>query len=211
MAAFPKLVPVRMCCVVCCLAGFAHTQTSTRIAGTVNDTQGAAIVRAEVAAENTGTGEKRTAVTDESGDYVLNAFPPGTYQVTITAHGFGTVRFNEVRAGISETATVNATLKVAGVTSEVTVNDAPPLVQSSDAEIGIALDARTLSAMPLPTRNFLQLAALAPGVSMPLTNNNAIGRNSPNFSVNGARTSQNNLQINGIDVDRTDFLYQVKC
>ena len=202
MAAFPKLATVRMCCVVCCcLAGFAHTQTTARIAGTVNDTQGAAIVRAEVAAENTGTGEKHTAVTEESGGYVLTSLSPGTYQVTITAHGFGTVRFNEVRAGISETATVNATLKVAGVTSEVTVNDAPPLIQSSDAEVGISLDARAISAMPLPTRNFLQLAALTPGISMPLTNNNAIGRNSPNFSVNGARTSQNSLQINGIDAN----------
>ena len=92
-------------------------------------------------------------------------------------------------------------LKVAGATTEVVVNDAPPIVQSSNAEIGIAIDARALSAAPLPTRNFLQLAALTPGVSMPLTNNSAAGRNTPNFSVNGARTSQNNLQINGIDAN----------
>jgi hypothetical protein len=45
----------------------------------------------------------------------------------------------------------------------------------------------------------MQLAALAPGVSMPITDNRTVGRNTPNFSVNGARFSQNSLQINGVD------------
>ena len=183
------------------ISASGQTQTTARIAGSVRDAQGAVIVRAEVVAENSATGEKRTAITDESGDYVLTSLPPGTYQISITAHGFSAAIFSNVRAGISETASVNAVLRVAGATSEVTVNDAPPLVQSSSSEIGIAIDTRTLSAMPLPTRNFLQLTALAPGVSTPLTNNSAIGRNTPNFSVNGARTSQNNLQINGVDAN----------
>ncbi len=183
------------------ISASAQTQTTARIAGTVRDAQGAVIVRAEVAAENSATGEKRTAMTDESGGYVLTSLAPGTYQISITAHGFASALYNNIRAGISDTVTIDAVLKVAGATSEVTVNDAPPLIQSSSAEIGVAIDARTLSAMPLPTRNFLQLTALAPGVSMPLTNNSAIGRNTPNFSVNGARTSQNNLQINGVDAN----------
>jgi len=183
------------------ISASAQTQTTARIAGTVRDAQGAVIVRAEVVAENSATGDKRTAITDESGDYVLTSLPPGTYQIGIAARGFASALFSNVRAGISDTVTINAVLKVAGATSEVTVNDAPPLVQSSSPEIGVAIDTRTLSAMPLPTRNFLQLAALVPGVSMPLTNNSAIGRNTPNFSVNGARTSQNNLQINGVDAN----------
>jgi hypothetical protein len=189
---------------ICLLASVslsAHAQTTARIAGTVRDAQGAAISKAEVMAEDAATAERRTATTDESGSYVLTALPPGDYQITISAHGFASAQFSNVRAEISETATLNIFLKVAGATAEVTVNDAPPLIQSSSAEIGLAIDTRTLSAMPLPTRNFLQLAALSPGVSMPLINNNAIGRNTPNFSVNGARTSQNNLQINGVDAN----------
>jgi Carboxypeptidase regulatory-like domain/TonB-dependent Receptor Plug Domain len=179
----------------------AHAQTTARIDGTVRDAQGAVIPKAEVTAENGATAERRTATTDESGSYVLTALAPGDYQITISAQGFASALFRNIRTEISETATVNAFLKVAGAIAEVTVNDAPPLIQSSSAEIGLAIDTRTLSAMPLPTRNFLQLAALSPGVSMPLTNNNAIGRNTPNFSVNGARTSQNNLQINGVDAN----------
>jgi len=42
---------------------------------------------------------------------------------------------------------------------------------------------------------------IAPGVSAPLSNHSAIGRNSPNVSVNGSRVTQNSYQINGVDGD----------
>jgi hypothetical protein len=179
----------------------AQTLTTARIAGTVRDAHGAAIVGAEVLARNLATGEMRTTASDDTGSYVLPSLTPGSYQLTVTAHGFAPARFSDLRAGISGTTTVNAVLKVAGAVTEVTVSDAPPLIQSASSEIGLALDAPMLAAVPLPTRNFLQLAALAPGVSIPLTNNSTIGRNTPNFSVNGARPSQNNLQINGVDAN----------
>jgi hypothetical protein len=38
-------------------------------------------------------------------------------------------------------------------------------------------------------------------VTAPLTNNSAIGRNSPNVSVNGSRITQNSYQINGVDAN----------
>ena len=97
------------------------------------------------------------------------------------------------------TATLDAKLEVAPANVHVEVNDAPPVVQAATAELATNLDAEALTSVPLPTRNFLQLAALAPGVSMPLTDNRAVGRNTPNFSVNGARFSQNSLTINGVD------------
>ncbi len=156
---------------------------------------------AEVAAENLATGEKRTTATDASGNYVLVSIAPGTYQINISAPGFAPSRLSDIRAGISDPVAINAVLRVAGANARITVDDSPPLIQSTSAEIGVSIDAQTLSAVPLPTRNCLQLAALSPGVSTPLTNNNAIGRNTPNFSVNGARTSQNNLQINGVDAN----------
>jgi hypothetical protein len=83
----------------------------------------------------------------------------------------------------------------------VEVNDVPPVIQASSPELATTLDVRTLTSMPLPTRNFMQLVALAPGVTMPVTDNRTIGRNTPNFSVSGARFSQNSLQINGVDAN----------
>ena len=184
----------------CCVL-LAQSQTTARIAGTVHDATDAAILKAEVVAENSATGEKRSTVTDETGDFVLASISPGNYEVTISASGFSSTRYANVQAGISGTLILNAVLRVASSASEVTVTSAPPLLRSEDAEIGISIDSAALSGAPLPTRNFLQLSALVPGVSTPLSDNSTIGRNSPNFSANGARTSQNNLSINGVDAN----------
>src|SRR5438477_2086550 len=178
-----------------------QTQTTGRITGTVKDAQGAVIVGAEVSIENPATGDRHSAVTDSSGTYFILQLPPATYVVNIRARGFSPAVFHDVAVGLAETSTINATLQVARSSAEVTVSDAPPIVRSDNSELGSALDSRTLESLPLPSRNFLQLLTLAPGVTAPLTNNSAIGRNSPNVSVNGARVTQNGYEINGVDAD----------
>src|SRR5205814_7458921 len=51
------------------------------------------------------------------------------------------------------------------------------------------------------TRNFTQILALSPGASVALPDNTAVGRNSQNISINGARVTQNDFEINGIDAN----------
>ena len=70
--------------------------------------------------------------------------------------------------GLAETTTVNATLQVSPSSIEVTVTDAPPLLRSDSSELSTTLDSRSLTQLPLPTRNFLQLLKLVPGVTAPL-------------------------------------------
>src|SRR5437867_2542206 len=178
---------------------WGQTQTTGRIAGAVRDPQGAAIVGAEVAVENLATADQRSVISDDSGSYSVPFLPPARYELKIRAKGFNSAIFHEVSIGLSETASVNAVFQVAQTSFEVTVTDAPPLLRGDSAELSTTLDSRSLTELPLPTRNFLQLLTLVPGVSAPLTNNNALGRNSPNVSVNGARVTQNNYQINGVD------------
>src|SRR5438552_14397230 len=195
---------------VICVAGISlalavgapsQTQTTGRITGTVKDAQGAVIVGAEVSVENRATGDRHSAVTDSSGTYSILQLPLATYVVNIHARGFSPVVFHDVAVGLAETSTINASLPVAQSSAEITVTDAPPALRSDSAELASTIDSRSLETLPLPTRNFLQLLALAPGVTAPLTNNSAIGRNSPNVSVNGARVTQNSYQINGVDAN----------
>ena len=63
------------------------------------------------------------------------------------------------------------------------------------------VDSRAVSELPLATRNFLQIPALSPGTFADLADNTALGRNSQSVSVNGARRTQNNFEINGIDAN----------
>jgi hypothetical protein len=60
---------------------------------------------------------------------------------------------------------------------------------------------RAVSELPLATRNFTQILALSPGTSVNLADNTALGRNSQNVSVNGARVTQNDYEINGVDAN----------
>src|SRR5437762_6435605 len=179
----------------------SQTQTTGRMTGTVKDTQGAVIASEEVSIENPATGDRHSAVTDSSGTYSILQLPPATYVVNIHAPGFSPAVFHDVAVGLAGTSTINASLTVAQSSAEITVNDAPPPVRSDSSALASTIDSRTLESLPLPTRNFLQLLTLAPGVTAPLTNNNAIGRNSPNVSVNGARVTQNGYEINGVDAD----------
>jgi len=183
------------------ILAFAQTQTTGKIVGTVRDGQGAAIVRAEVVVENSATADKRTTISDGTGSFSLPLLPPAGYDLRIQARGFTPAIFHNVLVRLSQSSTVNAILQIAQANIEVNVIDAPPLLRTDSSELSTTLDSLSLTELPLPTRNFLQLLTLAPGVSAPLTNNNAIGRNSPNVSVNGSRVTQNNYRINGVDAN----------
>jgi len=183
------------------ILALSQTQTSGRIAGAVRDSQGAAIVGAQVVIENQATNDRRTTVTDQAGSYAASQLPPGSYVVSITSPGFASARFRDVRVGVTETTAVNVALPVARSAYEVTIHDVPPAVSSNSPELSTTLDSVSVSTLPLPAGNFLQLLTLAPGVTAALANNSAIGRNTPNVTVNGARVSQNNYQINGIDAN----------
>lgn len=191
-------------CLVTLMAApaLAQSQTTGRIAGNVKDSSGAVISGAEVTVTNTTTGEARKATTDEAGNYVVPLLAPGAYQVTIAAQGFKKAVYDNVRVAITETSAVNAELVVGAVTEEaVTVTAGAQVVQSEGAQLGRVVDSRAVSELPLATRNFTQILGLSPGAATYLPDNTAVGRNSQNISVNGARVTNNNFQINGVDAN----------
>lgn len=184
------------------LAALAQTQTTGRISGSVRDEKGAVIAGAQVSVSNKATGDARTVTTDEEGNYAVPLLAPGLYQVSIKANGFKQSNFENVRVVITETTTINAELTVGAVTGEtITVSAAPPLVQSEGAQLGRVVDSRAVAELPLATRNFTQILGLSPGAATYLPDNTSVGRNSQNISVNGARVTNNNFQINGVDAN----------
>lgn len=182
-------------------SALAQTQTNGRIAGTVKDQNGALIVGAEVITTGKATGEARKVTSDDKASYSVSFLPPGEYRLSISANGFEPKVFPDIRVSITETTTLNATLAVTGVTTDPVLIAAVPLLQTGGPQLGRSVDARTVSELPLATRNFTQILGLSPGTSVYLADNTVVGRNSQNVSVNGARVTQNNFQINGIDAN----------
>jgi hypothetical protein len=179
----------------------AQSPTTGRIEGTVKDQNGAVIVAAVVKAINRATEDERAVNTDERGRYVIPLLPPGVYRVSISASGFNTAVIDAVHVLITETTPVNSDLVVQGVIADPITVQIEPLMQTGGPQLGRAVDSRFVSELPLASRNFTQILSLSPGVATYLPDSTAVGRNTQTISVNGARMTQNNVQINGIDAN----------
>ena len=186
------------------LSVVAQTQTTGRVAGTVKDQNGAVIVGAEVTVVSKATGVERKVTTDATGNYAVPFLAPGAYQVKVTARGFKPADqspLDTVLVFITETTHADAVLTVAGVLVDPVEVPFAPLLQRDGPQLGRVVDSLTVSELPLATRNFTQILGLSPGTSVDLADNTAVGRNPQNISVNGARTTQNNYQLNGVDAN----------
>jgi hypothetical protein len=180
-------------------AMLAQSPTTGRILGTIVDQTGARVVSAEITVENETTGAKRQTRTDAEGNYAITLLLTGEYSVTIRVDRFEPTIIQHVQVGITETITINARMVPAGP-NRVSVQIDSGL-QRDGPQLGRLIDTRSVSELPLATRNFTQLLALSPGTSVALPDHAALGRNSQNISVNGARVTQNDFEINGIDAN----------
>lgn len=171
------------------------------IAGTILDPSGAAVPGAIVTITNAQTAISRTVRSSSAGIYRAGLVPPGMYTIRAEAPGFQQTEVQSIAVVVTETATVNISLRVGAVVTEVAVSAAPPMAQTESAALGRATDGRVITALPLANRNFTQILALSPGVTVELPDAGALGRNNQNVSANGARTTANNFQFNGIDAN----------
>ena len=171
------------------------------ISGTVLDPSGAVVPNAQVSVVNESTGFSRALATASDGLFRATLMPPGSYFIEIRAQGFGTQTLQSVRVFASEITTVEIRLKLGVGNTTVIVEATPELVQSQSSTLGRATDEKTIVSLPLANRNFSQILALSPGVVVEIPNAGAFGRNTQNVSVNGAKTTANNFQFDGIDAN----------
>ncbi len=195
------LLPAVVLLLLSSINAVAQNQTTGRIAGTVQDQSGAVIAGAEVTVSSKAMGDERRVTTDREGNYAVPLLSPGMYRVRVTAKGFNSAVFDNVQVVITETTSVNSGLTVAGVIADPVLVRIAPLIQRDGPQLGRVVDSRAVSELPLATRNFTQILGLSPGTAAALPDDTAVGRNTQNISVNGARTTQNNFQINGVDAN----------
>ncbi|HSE19991.1 MAG TPA: carboxypeptidase-like regulatory domain-containing protein [Pyrinomonadaceae bacterium] len=195
---FVRLILLVICCTTSALS---QSQITGRLTGTITDEKGAVIAGAQVVAVSQTTNDERTVVTDAAGNYNVSLLLPGAYRVTMKAAGFNSAVFDSVQVVITETTTINVKLTVADLKVDPINVRTGLLSQSDGPQLGRVVNSRAVSELPLATRNFTQILALSPGTSAVLPDNTALGRNSLNVSVNGARVTQNNFQLNGIDAN----------
>ena len=156
------------------------------IAGTVVDSSGAVVANAKIVLLGTDTGYTRETVSTSAGAYSFQDLPLGNYSVTITAPGFASKKIDGIAVRPGQVYALDISVSVATSNEQVEVNAAAvALVSVSSTNTAVVSD-KAVANIPLNGRDFTQLIKITPGF-------NGQG------SLNGARTNQNNWQIDGAD------------
>jgi hypothetical protein len=171
-------------------ASFVHAQISSDLRGRITDPSNAAIVAAQVSAVELATAATRTTTASLDGTYTFSALQPGRYRIEVTATGFERLVRDGVTLTTGTTVGLDLKLSLGSASQTVTVTDDAPVLQSQTSNIQTTIPNATIVAIPLNGRNFVQLAALAPGVSLPP------GTLLPR--INGGRPRTNEYLFDGI-------------
>src|SRR5450756_1595279 len=180
---------------VLCIAGgnlFAQTSTGT-IRGTVSGAGGAPIASAQIAAQNVSSGVQRNAQSNDAGYYTLVGLVPGTYLVTVRRIG-NAPQSRTIVVQIGATQIQDFTLATQAAQLATQVITAASGVETRTSESATHITPAQISKLPSPSRNFLDLAALAPGVTVTEDRVNGQFRTA---SAGGQAPSSVNLFVDG--------------
>ncbi|HEV2322417.1 MAG TPA: carboxypeptidase-like regulatory domain-containing protein [Terracidiphilus sp.] len=169
-------------------------QITGSLAGTVTDAQGALVTTATVRVTNTGTGYSSSAPVGSDGTYLVRYLPVGNYTVQVDATGFKRFVQQNIAITIDQRQTLNVALQVGAQSETVTVTTAPPVVNTSDAELGRTIEQSEVAGMPLVNRNAYSELNLVPGVQANSASQSSNPNGTPNFVI-GLPSTQ--VQING--------------
>jgi len=168
-------------------------QTTGTIVGTVKDQTGALVTTATVKATNADTGFTRSVKTNSVGEYRIDYLPVGKYSVAADGAGFKRFVQQNLDLSVDQTLTLEIALSVGAATETVTVTEAPPAINSSDAVLGRTIESAEIVGLPLVNRNIYTEVSLTPGV---MANNN-----SPSANPSGNPTMATGLYIEDVQIN----------
>ncbi|HXJ93114.1 MAG TPA: TonB-dependent receptor [Terriglobia bacterium] len=195
------------------LAGRAYPQTPSTgaLMGVTLDPSGAAVPDVALHVVGQDTAGTRSAVSDKEGRFNIPLLPPGTYTLEASKAGFALLRVEAVHVRVTEISRLDLRLQIATAVSHVEVSSRPLMVQTDNSALGRVVNETAVSGLPLVTRNFAQIAALSPGVIAGVFNAGELGiggtalsqinESNDGIYVNGARSYDNNWQLDGLSVN----------
>jgi hypothetical protein len=174
------------------------------ISGTVTDSTGAALGNAQVLVHNDETGNERHLVTAPDGRYSAPSIPVGTYTISAQMPGFSAAHRIGVPLTVGQSRQVDLVLALDTVSQQVSVQDAPAVVNTSTQESSGLVDERQIKQLPLNGRSYDQLITLNPGVVNYTgqrsgtigTSNSSVGNM---FAISGRRPQDNLFLLNGVE------------
>ncbi len=180
------------CILISCSVAFGQS-ASTSLRGTVKDPSGAVVPGASVTIVDKSVNKTYTAVSNGEGVYQFAQISPAHYTITVTAQGLGT----ESKAAellVNQPATIDFKLSMQSDSVTIDVSAAAQTLNTTDASEGGSMGNDLIQSLPSETRNVPDLLSLQPGVLyLPTTGDSRSG------AVNGGRSDQGNVTLDGVD------------
>jgi hypothetical protein len=177
--------------------------TSATVSGLILDRNDAAVGGTSVTALNLDTNQKQTATSDEEGRYRLPYLRVGAYRLTVEKEGFATIT-KELTLTVGQALDVSLRLAVHGFAQSVSVNETDvPVVEMARTQVAETVASKEIDGLPLNGRNYLDLAALTPGVTRtnPVANQRFPETSSvpgTGLSITGQRFINNGFVMGGL-------------
>ena len=140
------------------------------------------------------------STTGDTGLFQVNYVLPGTYTVTVELAGFKKWVQQNVVLQIAQTIDLPVVLEVGAMEESVSVVAESPLVNTSDANLGLVVDQARLAALPLIHGDPYKIMGLAPGLAhsgsqrldRPYEPTHIVG-----YAFQGTRSNRSDLLIDG--------------
>ena len=192
------------------ITSFCQTASTGALTGVTLDPSGAVLPEVAVHLARSDGAETMDAKSDENGRFGFSLLPPGTYAVRISKVNFNPVTQENIHIHVTETLRIQIHLELATRVERTQVSAESSMVQLDTAALGRIANQETVSGLPLATRNFVQIAGLSPGVVLGVNNSgelgtgatalSQLGKSNDGMFAHGARSYDNNWQLDGISV-----------
>ena len=172
-------------------AGAMAQSTTANIRGKVENERGNSIAKAEINAVSTQSGFVKTVNTGSDGSYQLNGLTPGEYQIVVAATGYEP-RTETVTVLVGQNLEMNLRLSPTAVLSESITVVGNQAVETKTSEVATNVTTHQIENLPQDDRNFLNFAALAPGIRL------SKDPQRKTFSGDAQDAEQTNIFIDGV-------------
>ena len=186
----------------------APAQFNSSIEGIITDPSGALVPDVTIRVTNQATGVVSVTKSTGTGHYSVPSLPAGTYTIEASKDGFNTGVQKDVVLESSRVQSVPLSLTVGSAGTKVTVEAAPPVVETSDARVSELTTGKQVITLPLAGRNVLNVLAQTPGVTGTGLVSDRAGsndifnaNNSPSVTANGQRGSSNGFYVDDTSVN----------
>src|SRR6266481_2751703 len=189
---------------------YSQTASTGAVIGVTLDPSGAILPAVVVHLSKPGGGETKSVTSDENGRFGFLLLPPGKYELQAAAANFEPLNLTEINVQVTETVRLDLHLRLAARIESAQVSSDPLMVQLDSSALGRVVNENAVSGLPLVTRNFAQIASLSPGVSAGVYNAGELGlggtalsqiaKSNDGIYVHGARSYDNNFELDGISV-----------